>query len=283
MKRQMRSAAALGSAAFLVIGTSMLAFPGTAAADTRSTNCGGSVSGKVGDTVLANTAVLGVNLGTVNLGTIKTTGTSVLSKTLDPVTGLVCKVTVTATKAVDDTVDSISSTAPEPVQGATGPVTGAVKGGTEELRKAAGAEQDQKQPGGDGSQNPPNDTTPETVPPSNSPAYGGSVAGFNTLPYSSYSPMTAFTSYGSDSLFGTAPGLRYGSGFPDYSPDFGVLGEDGSTSANQVRNAGQAHALPPAPDSGIGLPMLLAVLALAGASAGLVRTWVLRLALDTNA
>ena len=45
-----------------------------------------------------------------------------------------------------------------------------------------------------------------------------------------------------------------------------------------MRTAGHAEALGPAgtPGSGVGLPMLLAVLMLAGVTAALVRTWVLR-------
>jgi hypothetical protein len=58
-----------------------------------------------------------------------------------------------------------------------------------------------------------------------------------------------------------------------------LLGEDNGGAANSdVQNAGRAEALPIGGSSAgdVGLPMLLAVLALSGVSAGLARTWVLR-------
>ncbi|WP_230423188.1 hypothetical protein [Prauserella cavernicola] len=79
------------------------------------------------------------------------------------------------------------------------------------------------------------------------------------------------------------PGLRYppSSGVPG-SAEFGLLGADEGNGAdtgqsNDVRNAGNADAIAaPASPSQVQLPMLLAVVALAGVTAALVRTWVLR-------
>ncbi|WP_110334352.1 hypothetical protein [Prauserella flavalba] len=78
------------------------------------------------------------------------------------------------------------------------------------------------------------------------------------------------------------PGLRYppSSGVPR-SAEFGILGADTGNGADtgqaDVRNAGNADALAaPASESQVQLPMLLAVVALAGVTAALVRTWVLR-------
>nr|WP_091669716.1 hypothetical protein [Amycolatopsis marina] len=81
------------------------------------------------------------------------------------------------------------------------------------------------------------------------------------------------------------PDLRYppSNGVPGQtSPEFGILGAEGSeglgeTGQPDVRNAGNADALaaPATPDN-VQLPMLLAVVALAGVTAALVRTWVLR-------
>lgn len=78
------------------------------------------------------------------------------------------------------------------------------------------------------------------------------------------------------------PGLRYppSNGVPGQtSPEFGILGAEGvdENSRADVRNAGNADVLaaPVAPDN-VQLPMLLAVVALAGVTAALVRTWVLR-------
>lgn len=76
-----------------------------------------------------------------------------------------------------------------------------------------------------------------------------------------------------------SPGARYPTsasvaGLP--TPEIGVLG--GSASGQtEVRNTGEADALAAAPSSNtVQLPTLLAVVALAGVSAALVRTWVLR-------
>lgn len=287
--RRKRKVAALGAAAFLVLGSSALAFPGAAAADTVSTNCGGSVTGQVGDTVMANTSVLGLNLGSVNLGTISS-GTTILSKTVDSVLGIVCKVTVTVTTAVDGAAEGVNGATPDGLKPVTDPVTGAITGGTESLRQATGATPPAEEgpapgtPGGPGT--PPADPVAPYVPPSSSPPYGGGgQLGWGYTPYYAGSPMSAFGSFpygNSGALFDAAPGLKYGYGFGDYDPQFGLLGDEGLDDGdNPIRNAGNAAALPPTTGSGIGLPMLLAVLALAGASAGLVRTWVLRVAADT--
>lgn len=79
------------------------------------------------------------------------------------------------------------------------------------------------------------------------------------------------------------PDLRYppSSGVPGQpnSPEFGILGAEQGQGGQpgDVRNAGNASALAASDSTGqVQLPMLLAVVALAGATAGLVRTWVLR-------
>jgi hypothetical protein len=77
------------------------------------------------------------------------------------------------------------------------------------------------------------------------------------------------------------PGARYPtSAVPGQSPEFGLLGQaqDGTTGQADVRDAGQADALGPDTNAteAVQLPMLLAVVALAGVTAALVRTWVLR-------
>ncbi|OLT45482.1 hypothetical protein BJF85_18525 [Saccharomonospora sp. CUA-673] len=104
-------------------------------------------------------------------------------------------------------------------------------------------------------------------------------------------------------LFSAAPGLRYGGQIPGYSPDFGLLGETPPSpnagvpdiraleqqtpgqstghgqqqGADEVRNAGEASSLAQqSPAGGPSLPLMLAVFALAGVSAGLARSWVLQ-------
>lgn len=83
-------------------------------------------------------------------------------------------------------------------------------------------------------------------------------------------------------VFSPSPGVRYGGAVPGYSPQFGTLGGDRSSAGkggDPVRTAGSAEAIggAQAPGSGgVGLALLFAVLALAGVTAALVRTWVLR-------
>lgn len=76
-----------------------------------------------------------------------------------------------------------------------------------------------------------------------------------------------------------SPGARYPTSAPVAglpTPEIGVLGGS-AYGQTEVRNAGEADALAAEPSSNtVQLPMLLSVVALAGVSAALVRTWVLR-------
>jgi hypothetical protein len=76
-----------------------------------------------------------------------------------------------------------------------------------------------------------------------------------------------------------SPGARYPTSAPIAglpTPEIGVLGGN-SSGQNDVRNTGNADAIAAdTPADTVQLPMLLAVVALAGVSAALVRTWVLR-------
>ncbi|OXM51072.1 hypothetical protein [Amycolatopsis alba] len=76
-----------------------------------------------------------------------------------------------------------------------------------------------------------------------------------------------------------APGVRYPANSPlpgEGAPQYGTDGQAGQNP--DVRNAGNAEALATdgMPGGDVQLPMLLAVLVLAGVTAALVRTWVLR-------
>jgi hypothetical protein len=98
--------------------------------------------------------------------------------------------------------------------------------------------------------------------------------GLATSPADRYSGIP----YADAGLFAPAPGVRYGGNVPGYAPQYGVLGQSGQIPGDGVTTAGHAEALGAAAagGNGIGLPMLLAVLALSGVTAALVRTWVLR-------
>ncbi|MFC4005301.1 hypothetical protein ACFS2C_26135 [Prauserella oleivorans] len=116
------------------------------------------------------------------------------------------------------------------------------------------------------------------VPGTEAPLGSGSA----TAPPRDYSGIPAATA--PTAGISVPPSMRYSpsSGVPGApgSPEFGILGADRAGSgdgSSDVRNAGNADALA-APDtpSQVQLPMLLAVVALAGVTAALVRTWVLR-------
>ncbi|WP_157361794.1 hypothetical protein [Haloechinothrix halophila] len=301
---KLRRNVAAGAATVLVASSAMLALPGSAvAADPIvAGSCGQTLQGDAGAPLSINLAsALGISgAPTVGLGTV-TEGTKTYSLTkselLDALGGLsllgvalpsVCGVTVTGVKTVTESVEKV-----------TEPVTDAVKDGAETLEKAtepvtdaveglvgSGGSDNEPASGGGGNDGSPNNgpsgaekprERQQPVPGPSSPPIEPSNSGFGAPYYSSFSPMGAFSSfpYRNASFSTHAPGLRYGSGFGDYAPSFGVLGQDGSSNGDAVANAGSADALPPA-QGRVGLPMLLAVLALAAASAGLVRSWVLR-------
>jgi hypothetical protein len=127
------------------------------------------------------------------------------------------------------------------------------------------------------------------LPSANSPVLGGIPAGLGTsgfgggtlLDYGlAESPLARYAGipFASAGLFDAAPGVKYGGQVPGYSPGYGVLSQDGKPAPDGVQTAGHAEALSAGGTlgNGVGLPMLLAVLMLAGVTAALVRTWVLR-------
>ncbi|MPY98808.1 MAG: hypothetical protein GEU97_12580 [Actinophytocola sp.] len=300
---KLRRNVAAGAATVLVASSAMLALPGSAAAANPivAGSCGQTLRGDAGSPLSIDLAsALGISgAPTIGLGTVaEGTRTYSLTKSelADALTGLpllgvalpsLCEVTVTGVTTVTDSAEKVT----EPVKKATEPVTGAVEDATKPVTDAVsglvgGSEPPPESgPSGDGGSPEKNDgpgdggTQNERqggVPGPSSPPLEPSNSGFGAPYNSAFSPMGAFSTfpYRNASFSTHAPGLRYGSGFSDYAPSFGVLGEDGAN-RDSVANAGSADALPPA-EGRVGVPMLLAVLALAAASAGLVRRWVLR-------
>jgi hypothetical protein len=94
------------------------------------------------------------------------------------------------------------------------------------------------------------------------------------------SPLARYAGipFASAGLFDPSPGVKYGGNVPGYAPSYGQLGANDSVPSDGVQTAGHAEAFSPGGSlgNGVGLPMLLAVLLLAGVTAALVRTWVLR-------
>lgn len=90
------------------------------------------------------------------------------------------------------------------------------------------------------------------------------------------SPMADYSNipFARAGLWAPSPGVRYGGGVPGYSPEFGIVGD--TPPDDGVSVAGRAEALTPPAAQRVEFPVLLAVLALSGVTAALVRTWVLR-------
>ncbi len=295
MQDRTRRATAVGATAVVLAGSAMLGLPGTASADTITAKCGDTVSAKPGDTVKATT-LLGLPL---NLGVV-TEGTKVLTGTVNAILGTVCQVTV---KVVDTVV--------APLPGVGGPAASAINQGVQGVTSGAqqglsavggGGKPAPQQPGpgtGGSPQQPPSSggtggapqggtpagTTP--IPEANSPLLPGfsSTPVFGGFPFTlgtGYAPMRDYGGipFATAGLFTPSPAIRYGSQIPGYAPQYGLTGPDGTPGGNPgIQTAGQAEALPSASDgftNGSNLPLLIAVLALSGVSAGLVRTWVLR-------
>ncbi|TDQ05221.1 hypothetical protein [Labedaea rhizosphaerae] len=121
------------------------------------------------------------------------------------------------------------------------------------------------------------------MPHANNPVVGGLGLGDvqlydpNGLPYNfGRSPMAMYANlpFAQPGLFSPTPGAQYGSSVPGYSPQFGILGGNGQPDG--VEAAGHAEALDAPSGDRVAFPVLLAVLALSGVTAALVRTWVLR-------
>jgi hypothetical protein len=290
MRDRTRRATAVGAAAFVLAGSAVLGMPGTASADTKAVPCGSTVTAKPGDKIQGTLLGIPVDLGIVGQAT------TVLTATVGGLLNQVCKVTVNVVNTV---------VSPVPVVGA--PLASAVNQGADGLNTAAtgglntingGGKQQSPQPGTGGNpQQPPSDGTgapqggtPQggtPIPDANSPLLPGFASSpvFGGFPFSvgtGYAPMRDYGGipFATAGLFTPSPAIRYGSQIPGYAPQYGLTGPDGTATGNSgVQTAGQAEALPSAQDgftNGSNLPLLIAVLALSGVSAGLVRTWVLR-------
>ncbi|QFU94706.1 hypothetical protein [Amycolatopsis sp. YIM 10] len=286
MRRQIQRTAAVGAATFLLAGSAAIATPATAsAADTKKVPCGSSVTAKPGDTILGTTPLLGIPL---NLGVVSE-ATKVLTGVVDGLLGGLCKVTVTVIDTVVAPVPGVGAPLADATKGVVDGVhsgtVGALGGGQQAPESKPGSPQTPPggSPGGAPQTGPGGAVVP--IPQSNSEVLGGSVPAFANLPTNfstGFAPMRDYSTIpmAGPGLYSPSPGVRYGGQIPGYAPEFGILGADGQPAGpDSVQNAGGAEALP-GDDGGFtegtGLPVLIAVLALSGVTAALVRTWVLR-------
>ncbi|NIH86339.1 hypothetical protein [Amycolatopsis granulosa] len=284
MQGRTRRTVAAGAAALVLAGSAALALPGTANADTITAKCGDTVTAKPGD-------VIKTPLG---LRTVTDGLTSIVGGLL----GGLCQITV---KVVDTVVSPVPVVGPPAASAVNGTVAGTTNGLTSSVNRAgqalgggsAGGPQPQTPPGGGGAQQTPPGSTPggtaggapaALIPGATSPVLGGDPATFDLLPFgsgSAFAPMRNYAGlpFATPGLWAPSPGLRYGGEIPGYAPEYGTLGQQQPGKAVPgVQNAGRAEALPAGPGGGgnVALPMLAAVVALSGVSAGLVRAWVLR-------
>jgi hypothetical protein len=280
----------VGATAFVLAGSAVLGMPGTASAETKSVPCGSTVDAKPGDKIQGTLLGLPVDLGIVGQAT------TVLTATVGGLLNQVCKVTVNVVNTVVAPVPVVGAPLASAVnQGVAGVTNGAQQslgGGSKQQspQPGTGGNPQQKPPAQGGTGGAPQGGTPAgttPIPEANSPLLPGfsSSPVFGGFPFTlgtGYAPMRDYSGipFATAGLFTPSPALRYGSQIPGYAPQYGITGQEGTvTDKSGIQTAGQAEALPSASDgftNGSNLPLLIAVLALSGASAGLVRTWVLR-------
>lgn len=293
LRRARKSLTAVGVAGF-VAGVSLFGFAGTAAAVTESKSCDTTVTGKMGEPVY----LLGATVRTIVFEAAQEKKTGLNYLFVDP-------------EAVAKHIEEADPLALGRIPDAeSGSVKGSVIGAKvrTELEDSPGLGGDPKSmldhiasrvgtecvlilkasnfpttttttptPRDGGTGDP--GSTPGTDGTTDAPpvAGGGWPSGFGSgdarAPRRDYNGLPS----AAPGVLNLSPGDRYGeaTGVPGESPEFGVLGTGGPDSS--VQNAGNADALaaPEGPDA-VQLPMLLAVVALAGVTAALVRTWVLR-------
>ncbi|HET6500274.1 MAG TPA: hypothetical protein VFG87_05865 [Amycolatopsis sp.] len=280
MRGRTRRTAAVGTAAFILAGSAAITgASGTASADTITAQCGQTVTAKPGDTISTP-----FGLQTVTGGV-----TSLLSGLL----GGLCQITVN----VVDTVVAPVPVAGQPVAGAVDGAVGAtantatkaVTGAGEALAGPSPAPPTPPgggtppQPGGGKAGGSPSAGGAPTIPAPTSPILTPVPLPFDTT---GYAPMRDYSGIPAvlPAFWAPSPVIQYGGEIPGYAPEPGTLStgrtdDSGSQDIAPVQNAGHAEALPDAPDPAsfpLGLPALLAVLALSGVTAALVRRWVLR-------
>ncbi|GLY36340.1 hypothetical protein Amsp01_023640 [Amycolatopsis sp. NBRC 101858] len=272
----------------MLAGSAVLGMPGTASADTITAKCGDTVTAKPGDVISTP-----FGLKTVTDG---------LTSLVGGLLGGLCKVTVNIVDTVVAPVPVVGAPAASAVNGAvagttngitkaTGDVGSALSGGGQPAPQQPGSGGNPQQPPSGGTGGAPQGGTPAgttPIPEANSPLLPGfsSSPVFDGFPFTTgtgYAPMRDYSGipFATAGLFTPSPAIRYGSQIPGYAPQYGLTGPDQNAAAGNsgIQTAGQAEALPSASDGftdGSNLPLLIAVLALSGVSAGLVRTWVLR-------
>ncbi|CAM3599703.1 hypothetical protein KIPE111705_16215 [Kibdelosporangium persicum] len=209
---------------------------------------------------------------------------------LGPILGGVAKDVQDALAGMCGVTVQVVNTAAAQAQGTTGALADAANGAAQAIIPGAGGSKPGT-PGGGGTQptkpgpggsqggapgGSPTMTAP-TLPVIDGPPQAPPLMGWNGWS-TGRSPMTDYSMipFAQAGLYSPSPAVRYGTGVPGYSPQFGILGVDNPPN-DGVQAAGHAEAIGGSSSrNDIDLSVLLAVLALSGVTAALVRTWVLR-------
>ncbi|WP_037307536.1 hypothetical protein [Amycolatopsis orientalis] len=283
-----RKALTVSALAAMVTGGAFLTGGTASAATTLANACSGTVNGGIGDTVaITGTSVKELvragareagtlalydvaandiaKVNTISVGTVpNAAGGSVAGKAI----GAAVRQAVKDTKSwglglnPEKTLDSIE----HKVSGSCGLTTVATNYVAPALPTTPGTTAPQQGGTGGGTNGAP--AAPNLLPGGNGTGYAP-PRDYGNLPVAQ--PGVA-----------VAPGVRYPANSPlpgEGGPQYGLPGADGQAGQGaDVRNAGNAEALATdgMPGGDVQLPMLLAVLVLAGVTAALVRTWVLR-------
>ncbi|WP_326567316.1 hypothetical protein VSH64_36580 [Amycolatopsis rhabdoformis] len=287
-----RQALSVTALAALVTGGAFLGSGTASAATTLANQCTGSVSGSMGDTV----ALPGSSVSALAKQAAAAKQQSLLW--IIPLNGVDPNGVANALAGQTLTVGQVPSSSGGAIDGKT---IGSAVGQALQGNAALGWSADTKKqvldaittsvasncglttlatnysPPTSSSSTPPSSASPSTSPtttnPDGSPLANLIPGSTGTAPQRDYNGIPTATP-------GTAvaPGVRYpangtlpGSAVPETG------GQDPQSQGPDVRNAGNAEALATSGGaSDVQLPMLLAVIVLAGVTAGLVRTWVLR-------
>jgi hypothetical protein len=283
MRGRTRRTAAVGTAAFILAGSAAITgSSGTASADTVTAQCGQTVTAKPGDTISTPFGLQTVTGGVTSLvGGLLSGLCQITVNVADTVVAPVPVAGQPVAEAVDGAVGATTNTATNAVTG----VGKALTGTSPAPRTPPGGGTPQQAGGGKAGGSPAAGGAP-TVPAPTSPVLtpGADLP----LPFDTtgYAPMRDYSGIPAvlPAFWAPSPAVQYGGEIPGYTPEPGSLSTgqpngSGPQDTAPVQNAGRAEALPDAPDPAsfpLGLPALLAVLALSGVTAALVRRWVLR-------
>ncbi len=242
--------------------------------------CGDTVRGEAGQRVGVRVARLSV----IDVGSVPTSGTRTFDATpalrevMGPIAPM-CKISAEPLSPVMGPVEPVIAPALAPLQGAVGqvPVLGKPASPAPAAPPAAAPEaQPQAGPA----------TAPSLASPSSGPFFGPmmpsdfafTLGTFNSgfLPRFNYAELLTLGRAGPGSLGRLSSGVLTADlfGTPSVSNGSTSLGKQ-SAAANDVAAAGRASALPASGVERIALPILVAVLMLAGVTAALLRSWVL--------